>query len=262
MDIQLWQILVLCIYGFIAIWDEFNLCLGLNKPVIAGLFAGLILGDITAGLYIGGTLQLMVLGVGSFGGSSMPDYMSGALIGTAFVAGMDDPQVALAVAVPAGLLLVNFDLLARFANAYFQRMADNAADATNYRKVEIANMSGALFWGLSRALPIFIALYFGRDVVSNILDASPEWIMSGLRVAGGLLPALGIAILLRYLPFKKFWVYVLAGFVASAYLNVPMLGVAFIGLIAAAIVYNNSSEKVAYPAANSIPEGDTIEDDE
>lgn len=262
MEIQLWQILVLCIYGFIAIWDEFNLTLGLNKPVVAGLFAGLVLGDVTSGLYIGGILQLMVLGIGSFGGSSMPDYMSGAIIGTAFVAGSNDPDVALAVAVPVGLLLVNFDLLARFANAYFQRMADAAAEVANYRKIEIANILGVLSWGLSRALPIFIGLYFGKDIVTNILNASPEWLLTGLRVAGGLLPALGIAILLRYLPFKKYWVYVLAGFVASAYLNVPMLGVAFIGLIAAAIVYNKRNEQAANPAVSTIQEGDTIEDDE
>lgn len=36
--------------------------------------------------------------------------------------------------------------------------------------------------------------------------------MNGLKVAGGLLPALGISILLRYLPIKKNISFLILGF--------------------------------------------------
>ena len=194
----------------------------------------------------------------------MPDYMTGAIIGTAFAAGTGKSgiEVALAVAVPVGLLLVNFDLLARFVNAYFQNMADLAAEKENYKKVELANILGLFSWGASRALPIFICLFFGKNIVNVILKSSPEWLLSGLRVAAGVLPALGIAILLRYLPLKKYWAYVLVGFVAAAYLKTPMLGVAFIGLVAASVVYNRKVEQSKMAPINISQEGDTIEDDE
>lgn len=45
-----------------------------------------------------------------------------------------------------------------------------------------------------------------------------------------MLPVVGIALLLQVMPAKKYLSMLLAGFVLSAYLNVPMLGVSIIGL--------------------------------
>ena len=83
--------------------------------------------------------------------------------------------------------------------------------------------------------------------------------MNGLKTAGGLLPALGIAILLRYMPLKTYWMYAIAGFVAATYLKVPMLGVALVGLVAAGVAYARSDEPAVSAVVN---EGGTIEDDE
>lgn len=260
MEISIVQILLLTAYGFIAIWDDLNPGFKLGKPVVAGMFAGIIMGDIKMGLTVGGTLQLMILGVGTYGGASIPDYMTGAVVGTAFaVSSGKGVEQGLAIAVPVGLLMVQLDVLGRFCNTYFQHMADKGAEQRNYRKVELGNVLGMIPWGLSRALPIFLALFFGQDIVNTLLDNSPEWLMTGLKVAGGLLPALGIAILLHYMPLKKYWTYAVAGFVAATYMSVPMLGVALIGLVAAGIAYMKADASVAVAANN---EGGTIEDDE
>ena len=42
------------------------------------------MGDITTGLLIGGSMQLTVLGVGTFGGASRIDANSGTVLATAF----------------------------------------------------------------------------------------------------------------------------------------------------------------------------------
>lgn len=256
---NIFQIILLTLYGALGIWDDLNSGFKLGKPVVAGMFAGIIMGDIQTGLLVGGTLQLMILGVGTYGGASIPDYMTGAIVGTAFaVSSGQGLEFGLAIAVPVGLLMVQLDVLGRFCNTYFQHMADQGADEENYRKVELGNLLGMIPWGLSRALPIFLALFFGQDIVTTLLDASPEWLMNGLKVAGGLLPAVGIAILLRYMPLKSYWMYAIAGFVAATYLAVPMLGVALIGLVAAGVHY--ARNEVPMPIAQS--EGGTIEDDE
>ncbi len=67
--------------------------------------------------------------------------------------------------------------------------------------------------------------------------------MSGLSVAGGLLPAVGIAILLRYLPVKNYIAYLLIGFIAAAYLKVPMVGVAIMGVALAIIAFKQEAAK-------------------
>ena len=68
--IAVWQIALLTLYSGLAIYDGNNTTLGLVKPSMAGFFAGLIMGDMTTGLIVGGTLNLLVLGVGNFGGAS------------------------------------------------------------------------------------------------------------------------------------------------------------------------------------------------
>ena len=55
-----------------------------NEKAILRMACLLYTSDVTTGLVVGGTLNLLVLGIGNFGGASIPDYMTGALLGTAF----------------------------------------------------------------------------------------------------------------------------------------------------------------------------------
>jgi len=74
MHVQLWQMLLIIAYGFFINYDKNGTMIGTSQPVTAGLIVGLIMGDLKTGLYIGATLQLMTLGISSFGGASVPDY--------------------------------------------------------------------------------------------------------------------------------------------------------------------------------------------
>ena len=238
MELRVIQIILLSLYAFVAINDQIHSDFGLNRPLLAGCFAGIVMGDLAFGLTVGATLQLMVLGVSNFGGSSIPDFMSAALIGTALgvISGQGE-EFGIGLAVQAGMLLVQIDVLARFANTFFQHQADKYAEEVNLKKIEMMNILGVLMWGLSRAVPVFICLILGSKVVTSFVSYFPVWLSSGLKVAGGLLPAVGIAILLRYLPTKKYIPYLLMGFVLAAYLGVPMLGVAICGLALALLFY-------------------------
>lgn len=262
MALAFWQIILLTLYAWFAVWDSINPQIGFNNPVVAGCFAGLILGNMTTGLAVGGTLQLMILGIGTYGGATIPDYMSGALVGTAFaVISHQGLAFAIGLAVPIGLLLVQFDILARFSNQILLHKAEKYVELRQYRKMEIMNLLGIVTWGLSRVIPVFFALYFGNHMVQTILKISPAWLLGGLKVAGGVLPALGIGILLRYLPVKSYIGYLLIGFVVAAYLGVPMMGVALVGLGLAVINYQRVTK--FKPAVASVSnEGGIIDEDE
>ncbi len=66
MNILWWQILLLTLYAGYQILDELQIYSSLSASVCRS-FAGLVMGDIKAGLIIGGSMQLTVLGVGTFG---------------------------------------------------------------------------------------------------------------------------------------------------------------------------------------------------
>lgn len=159
--------------------------------------------------------------------------------------------------------MVQLDILARFTNTFFLHRIDSNIASGNISAVKRNIWYGALPWALSRAVPVFIMLTFGQSVVDFILNEIPEWLMGGLRVAGGILPVVGIAILLRYLPTNKFVAYLIIGFVAAAYLKVPMLGVALIG-VALAIIYfkQNFKNPVAAGANGAALVGEENEDGE
>ena len=87
-------------------------------------------------------------------------------------------------------------------------------------------------------------------MLEELLIISQTGLSSGLSIAGGLLPAVGIGLLLRYLPVKSYFGYLIVGFVAAVYLNIPILGVALVGFAIAMIIYKNKSvENVSAVAA-------------
>ena len=299
--IQWWQILLLTLYSAYQICDELTIVSSAGSPVFAGFITGLIMGDLTTGLFIGGSLQLFVLGVGTFGGASRIDATSGAVLATAFsVAQGIKPELAIAtIAVPVATLLTYFDILGRMTTTYFAHRVDAAIERFDYKGIERNYLLGALPWALSRALPVFLALAFGGTFVQAIVDgvAGVKWLAAGLTLAGRMLPGLGFAILLRYLPVKRNLHYLALGFGLTAMLTVlysniqtlggavssivgtlpkdaaitfannfkglSMIGVAIFGIFLAVQHFKYSQRTVAAaPVASTNSESEEIEDDE
>ena len=299
--IQWWQILLLTLYSAYQICDELTIVSSAGSPVFAEFITGLIMGDLTTGLFIGGSLQLFVLGVGTFGGASRIDATSGAVLATAFsVAQGIKPELAIAtIAVPVATLLTYFDILGRMTTTYFAHRVDAAVERFDYKGIERNYLLGALPWALSRALPVFLALAYGGTFVQAIVDgvAGVKWLAAGLTLAGRMLPGLGFAILLRYLPVKRNLHYLALGFGLTAMLTVlysniqtlggavssivgtlpkdaavtfannfkglSMIGVAIFGIFLAVQHFKYSQRTVvAAPAASTNSESEEIEDDE
>jgi PTS system mannose-specific IIC component len=291
--IAIWQVIILTIYSMWQIMDELTIQSSLSQPIWAGIIAGLVMGDLKTGLIVGGSLQLTVLGVGTFGGASKIDANSGTVMATAFAIGTGmKPEVAVAaLGVPVASLMIQTDIVARFANTFFQHRIDKLIDEENYSGIERNFLYGYLPWTLSRGIPVFLALAFGGPFVRTAVDymnTNLAWLSNGLATAGALLPAVGFAILLRYLPVKKHWPYLILGFVITALLstlftnvsvlgttiagmnktftttftNLPMLGIALIGFALAAMQYNRSVKEQNMAAAQPKQAAGAIDLDE
>ena len=262
MNIQWWQILLITLYAGFAFYDGNNTTFGTVKPTMAGFFAGLVLGDVTTGLVVGGTLNLLVLGIGNFGGASIPDYMTGALLGTAFaIQSGQGAEFGVTLAIPIGLLMIQLDILARFSNTYFQHRAERLVEEGNIEAAARMNILGLIPQSISRMLPVFLALVFGSDFVNLVVNHLPMWLMNGLKTAGGILPSLGIAILLRYLPVSRNISYLILGFFLAAYLKVPVLGVALVGLACAVLSLQSEKDEMSVAAQAPVNAGGEMGDE-
>lgn len=242
------QILLLSIWAFISINELLFTYLGLwQRPIIAGTVAGLIIGDLTTGLVVGSTLEMISLGVHSYGGAVVPDYTTGAILGVVYGFLTGSVDTGIAIGVPIALLGSYLDVAARLSTAVCAHKGDRYAKEANIAKMWKWHLFGSIPWGLSRALPVFVGSFFGADIAQAFINNVPTWLTNGFAAAGSAMPALGVALLLNYLPVAKQWIFVILGFILSAYLNLPMIAIGLIGLICAVayttLFYRNSGNK-------------------
>ena len=212
-----------------------------GESVILGLLVGAIMGDVKTGLLVGGTMQLMSLGLAGYGGASVPNYRVGTTVGTVFaITTGGGLEVALVVGIPAATLGVQLDVLAKMVGTYFTHEAAKAADKGKYKKCY-----NIIFWGnlfcsrvaLTNTYPALIFLLLGSAFVENLLAVIPAWFITALKTCGNVLPALGMAILLKYMPLKGNLQWLSLGFVLSVSFGANILTIAILGLIIAVLTF-------------------------
>ena len=118
-------------------------------------------------------------------------------------------------------------------------------------------------YGLYALIPFF-AVWLGSDVVQTILQSIPKVIMNGLTVAGNMLPAVGMAMLLQMLWDKKIGIYFIFGFVAVAYLKLPLIAIAVLGVVIAFVTAQRDmqlKDMMAKPAVVNTTANDSEEED-
>lgn len=237
-----WQIVLITVFAFLIPIDKYGLTIGLRWPIISAFIMGFILGDMKTALYVGGTLQLMSLGVASIGGSSVPEYATAAVIATTIaVTTGKGMEAGLAIGLPVAMLGVQFDVCAKIVNGFVVRKSQQYANDKKFKSMINILLIGPVIMGLTAAIPVFVAIQLGPEVITRILDFMPRWFSQGLTISGKVLPAVGIALLLNYMPVKKYMYYLIGGFFLAAYLKVPILGITIVGIIAAMKYYSDHS---------------------
>lgn len=230
--------------------------------VIVGLITGLIMGDVNSGLVIGGTFQLMSLGVAALGGASAPNYGLATIVGT-FIAARTGSGIdaAIAVGLPVGLLAIQLEVVVRIVNNFVAHKMQDLNNAGKWDQMMRVAWLGPIFCSLQTIVPTLLVVIFGSTVVNFVLEFIPVWVTEGLSVAAGMLPVVGVGMLMRYMPVKKFLPMIIIGFVLSAYLGVPVLGIAMVGFAVAFWYFTSEINKTDAAVAVATADADDMGDD-
>lgn len=94
-------------------------------------------------------------------------------------------------------------------------------------------------------IPTFMAIYFGADAVQAIIDAVPKVIIDGLAVGGGMIGAVGLALLLQSINVKGIWYYFIIGFFFSSFLKIGNIGITLVAVVCVAMAYYNDNKQEA-----------------
>ncbi|MEJ8737849.1 PTS sugar transporter subunit IIC [Erysipelotrichaceae bacterium HCN-30851] len=223
------------------------------RPIVVSPLIGAVLGDLETGVKIGATLELMFMGAIQVGAAVPPDVLVGAGLGTAFaIMSGNGTEVALTLALPIAVLAQTIKVALFIVRSWFMDLAMKLAKDANIRGLHLLNLGGLLLQSLMYFTVAFVAILFGSDVVSAFVDNIPEVIMNGLTIAGGLLPAVGFALLLQPMMTGKNAIYFLFGFVLLAYLQLPVLAITILGVVVAFIVtYENKKMETVISIADS-----------
>lgn len=230
---MLMQTILVGLVALIGYLDHFTGKSMIQRPVVMGPLVGLVLGDLPTGLAVGGTLELAFMGNVAIGAAIPPEITAGGILGTAFaITSGSGADVAVALAVPiATLALFAKNLFYLIIRPQLLHVSDRYAAAGNLQGTVM--MHHASYWSyvVTMTLIVAVSFYVGSPVIEGIIAAIPQFVMDGISIASGILPALGFAMLANMLINDKIAPYYFLGFLLSAYLNIPVLGIALMGTL-------------------------------
>ncbi|EOH97969.1 PTS mannose/fructose/sorbose transporter subunit IIC [Enterococcus pallens] len=240
MELNIIQMILVVIVAFLAgmegILDEFHF----HQPVIACTLIGLVTGNLLPCLILGGTLQMIALGWANIGAAVAPDAalasVASAIILVLGGQGQAGVSSAIAIAVPlavAGLLLT---IICRTIATAFVHFMDAAAKEGNIKKVELWHIIAIAMQGVRIAIPAVLILAIGEGPVRGLLESMPVWLTDGLAIGGGMVVAVGYAMVINMMATREVWPFFAIGFVLATISQITLIGLGAIG-VSLALIY-------------------------
>lgn len=233
------------------------------RPIVTSTLVGLVLGDVTSGIIMGAALELIFMGAIQIGGSVPPDVLVGAGLGTGFaIITGQGAEMAITLGLPISIIAQSLKVIVFIVRSWFMRFAVSLAEDANIKGMIALNVGGLILQCFMYFAVAFAAITFGSSAVESFINAIPDFIMEGLRVAGGLLPAVGFALLLQPMLNRRNFLYLLIGFILVTYLQLPMVAVTILGVfLAFLVVFELAPSTVSVPASASDQELEDLFDE-
>ena len=237
-------ILLIVIVAFFAgmegILDEFEF----HQPLVACTLIGLVSGHLTEGVMLGGSLQLMALGWANIGAAVAPDAalasVASAILMVLGLNGSTDSSTAIntaiAVAVPLSVAGLFLTMICRTLATGIAHIMDGAAEKGDFAAIERWQYIAIAMQGVRIAVPAAFLCFIPSDIVTSALNAMPAWLSGGMAVGGGMVAAVGYAMVINMMATKEVWPFFVLGFVLAALSELTLIALGAIG-ISLALLY-------------------------
>ncbi|MDR3191251.1 MAG: PTS mannose/fructose/sorbose transporter subunit IIC [Lactobacillaceae bacterium] len=229
-------VLVAFLAGMEGVLDEFQF----HQPLIACTLIGLVTGNLTAGIVLGGTLQMLALGWANIGAAIAPDAALAAIASAIILVlggqGVKGVPAAIAIAIPLAVAGLFMTMVVRTISTAITHQMDRAARTGNFRAVELWHITGICLQGLRIAIPAGALLFIPAATVSAALGSMPAWLTDGMAIGGGMVVAVGYALVINMMATKEVWPFFAIGFVVAAVTDITLIGLGTLG-VALALIY-------------------------
>lgn len=253
-------VIIAFLAGMEGILDQFQF----HQPLIACTLIGLVCGQLEAGVVLGGTLQMIALGWANIGAAVAPDAalasVASAIILMLGGQGVKGVDTAIAVAVPLAVAGLFLTMIARTLAVPIVHQMDDAAEEGNFRKVEMWQIIGIVMQGLRIAIPAAALLFIPADAVRGFLESMPAWLTEGMTVGGGMVVAVGYAMVINMMATKEVWPFFIIGFCIAAISQLTLMAIGLIALAIAMIYLKLTDAPAAGSTAAASGTGDPLGD--
>ncbi|MEG1502972.1 MAG: PTS mannose/fructose/sorbose transporter subunit IIC [Enterococcus sp.] len=234
-------VIVAFLAGMEGILDEFQF----HQPLVACTLIGLVTGNLEAGIVLGGSLQMIALGWANIGAAVAPDAalasVASAIILVLGGQGVKGVSSAIAIAVPLAVAGLFLTMIVRTIAVPIVHLMDAAAEKGEMRKVEMWHMIAVAMQGVRIAIPAAALLVIPADTVRGFLESMPAWLTDGMAIGGGMVVAVGYAMVINMMATREVWPFFAIGFAIAALSELTLIALGVIA-VAFALIYLNLQE--------------------
>ncbi|MBO0455991.1 PTS mannose/fructose/sorbose transporter subunit IIC [Enterococcus hulanensis] len=231
-------VIVAFLAGMEGILDEFQF----HQPLVACTLIGLVTGNLEAGIVLGGSLQMIALGWANIGAAVAPDAalasVASAIILVLGGQGVKGVSSAIAIAVPLAVAGLFLTMIVRTLAVPIVHFMDAAAEKGEMRKVEMWHIIAVCMQGVRIAIPAGALLVIPADTVRGFLESMPAWLTDGMAIGGGMVVAVGYAMVINMMATKEVWPFFAIGFAVAAISQLTLIALGVIA-VAFALIYLN-----------------------
>ncbi|TQQ85160.1 PTS mannose/fructose/sorbose transporter subunit IIC [Peptacetobacter hominis] len=234
-------IVVALLAGMEGVLDQFQF----HQPLVACTLIGLVSGHLTEGIILGGSLQMIALGWANVGAAVAPDAalasVASAIIMVLGLQGGDTNvqtaiSTSIAVAIPLSVAGLFLTMICRTLAIPIVHIMDGAAEKGNIRAMEMWHVIAILMQGVRIAIPAAALCFIPAEAVTAALNSMPEWLSTGMSIGGGMVAAVGYAMVINMMSTKETWPFFALGFVLAAIGELTLIALGAIG-VALALIY-------------------------
>ncbi|QIK57627.1 PTS mannose/fructose/sorbose transporter subunit IIC [Erysipelothrix sp. HDW6A] len=227
--------------GMEGILDQFQF----HQPLVACTLIGLVSGHLEEGIILGGSLQLMALGWANVGAAVAPDAaLASVASAIIMVLGLQGGNVAskdviitsIAVAVPLSVAGLFLTMIARTLAIPLVHLMDSNAEKGNIRGVEMWHILAIVMQGVRIAIPALALCIVPSELVTETLNKMPAVIQGGMAVGGGMVAAVGYAMVINMMATKETWPFFVLGFIFAIITQLTLISLGAIG-VSIALIY-------------------------
>ena len=205
------------------------------------------------GMLAGANIQLVYLGWINAGGVMPSNTMVAGIYGTALtILSGANPKLAVTFAIPFSLLGLLMVQIYQTINSFWVHRADQELDKGNVGAIRWLNYVPSFIVSfVVYGIPAFCLVLFGKTWATALINAIPKDLTTALEVVGGLMPALGIAMLLNYLGKRSLNAFFIIGFFLAVYLKLDIMAIAIFSAAIAFLIFvsQTSGKKNAHQTA-------------